>query len=528
MLAKKAGFLLLAALLLLTGCSGEASLVRDAVVKSVETPNYEYQGTLKLTGNLDELLKLSGEEVDDNVKALLAALEAGLTFTGSQYDIDQAKMTFSANDDKILRDNGLWTGDQPATLELLMDVEKTYVGTPIDDKYILIDPASTDDSGVDPEKARAFQEKVMSLTLDFMKKYVSKYGYKLSDVENLGEETVTLPNGEKVKATHIAISLDAKELINLLLYTAKDATTNKDVRDFAVDFMMLMATFAAEQQEALGPEAEPFPAPDRAEIEQTVDQGLAELKEAIADLEETYTVDEIVELAKQNGLESITLNLDYYIDKDKLPVRSTSNIKLTVKDPEGELKVPVTVALEADSYAWNFGKTKAITFPGEDQVVTIEQLMSDKDAINAFNQEGFLYHFLKEMTKETGTIIFDLNEKSATLNGEEVDNISPYLDAKTGTTMVPFRFIGEAMGAEISFDDKTKTGIFAKDGKRIELVNGSAKAKVDGKEVSLPLPATIKNGSFYVPLRFVSEQMGAEVIWLDELKQAIIEYEIAG
>ncbi|UFJ39347.1 copper amine oxidase N-terminal domain-containing protein [Brevibacillus humidisoli] len=520
MFLKKGIILLLSAMLLLAGCAGEASLVRDAVVQSVENPNYDYQGTLKLTGNIDELLELSGEEVDEEAQAVLDAIEAGLTIRGSQLDLNRAKLVLEANDDSLLREKGLWTGDDKAALELLLDTNTTYLKSPIDEKYIAIDPNEMDQSGIDPEEAKAFQEKVNELMIDFLKKYVAEYGFELSDAENLGTETVTLPNGDEVEATHVSITLDTKELINLFLYTAKDATTNPEVRSFAIDLMTAISEFA----EANGEEM-PFPAEDRkAHIEEMVDEGLAQLKTMVDTLEQTYTVDEMVEMAQEEGLKSLEVELDYYINDDKLPVRTTSTIEVSFEDPSGELSVPVKLGLESDSYIWNYGEATSFTYPDEEDTISIEQLTEEKE-VEGLNKDGFLYAIVQEMNKETGMIVFDLNENSTTLNGEAHADVKPYQDPKTGTTMVPFRFIGEAMGADISFDAETKAAIFEKDDVRIVLTNGSSTAEVNGETVTLPQPSVIKDGSLYVPLRFVSEQLGAEVIWIDEVKQVLIQYE---
>lgn len=513
---KKGAALFLAAMLLLAGCSGEASLVRDAVVASLDNPNYDYQGTLKVTGNFEELLSLSGEGADGRVKAVLDALEAGVTFSGSQLDLNRAKVVLELNDDRVLREHGLWSGDDKAALEVLVDTNTTYLKSPLDEKYIAIDAAALDPSEVDPKAVQAFQQKLNDLTFDFLKSYFAEYGFELSQVENHGKQTVTLPNDEEVEATHISITLDTKELINLLLYTAKDAASNEEVRSFAIDFLTAVKEFA----EANGEEFE-LPAED---IEQTVDEALSSLQAAIDTFEQTYTVDELVEMAKEAGLTSLELKLDYYIDEDKLPVRSITELDLSFEDPSGELAVPISLGLESDTYAWNFGEASEFSFPAADETITLEQL-AEQGEVDGLHKDGFLYAIVQELNKETGMIVFDLNEQTATLDGELQANVKPYQDPKTGATMVPFRFIGEAMGAEIGFDSDNKTATFEKGDVHIVLTNGGSTAEVNGEAVKLAQPAVIKDGSFYVPLRFVSEQLGAEVTWIDEVKQALVEYE---
>ncbi len=399
---KKGSLLLLAVLLLLTGCAGQASLVRDSMVASIEKPNFDFAGSFKLVGDFDKvesLVKSSGQSEAEtkNALALMKTLQAGLKIEGSEFDAKHAKMTFSMNDDKILRDNNLWTGDKKAALELLLDQNSFYVTTPLDKKYLLVDPNAEQLGGtLSPEKVKEFQEKVNKLTLDFMKGYIAKYGYTLSQAKNLGEETVKLPNGDSVKATHVSIKMDLKELINMFFYTAKDATTNAEVRTFAIDLMTLFSKF---QQDAAKVEKPQTEAELRAQATVMVDMGISSTKKWLEETQKTYTVDKIVEMAKAEGLEGINMTLDYYIDSNKMPVSQKVNMSVTFDPKDEKVKGPLTLGFESESFSWNFGKVNAITYPKADQVVTIEQLKKDSKAVNAFNEKGFLHAIIKEVQK---------------------------------------------------------------------------------------------------------------------------------
>lgn len=82
------------------------------------------------------------------------------------------------------------------------------------------------------------------------------------------------------------------------------------------------------------------------------------------------------------------------------------------------------------------------------------------------------------------------------------------------TTFVPFRALFERLGLTVGYDDATKTvtgsgvGIGA-----IALRVGSPAATVDGETRILQTPPIIVDGRTFVPLRFVSENAGALVLW---------------
>ncbi|KXG44522.1 stalk domain-containing protein [Tepidibacillus decaturensis] len=96
----------------------------------------------------------------------------------------------------------------------------------------------------------------------------------------------------------------------------------------------------------------------------------------------------------------------------------------------------------------------------------------------------------------------------------------PVID--NGSTLVPMRGIFESLGATIIWDGNTKTVIGQKEDTTIILVVGNDFALVNGKSVKLEQKAKIINKSTMVPLRFVSEALGAKVTWDGNTKTVII------
>src|SRR5665648_213448 len=95
-------------------------------------------------------------------------------------------------------------------------------------------------------------------------------------------------------------------------------------------------------------------------------------------------------------------------------------------------------------------------------------------------------------------------------------------------TLIPARAFFEAMGATVDWDAENRIVTVQNDGSTVELVIDSPVAKVEGKAKILEVPAMIivhdedGNGSTMVPLRFVSEGLGAEVSWIEATRTANI------
>ncbi|WP_058300273.1 stalk domain-containing protein [Gorillibacterium timonense] len=93
-----------------------------------------------------------------------------------------------------------------------------------------------------------------------------------------------------------------------------------------------------------------------------------------------------------------------------------------------------------------------------------------------------------------------------------------------GSVMVPLRSVFQSLEANVTYDSKTRTIKSNKGEISVSLQVGSKIAKVNGKEVTLSQPATSINNSTYVPIRFVSEALGAEVKWDSKNNIVFITY----
>jgi len=89
----------------------------------------------------------------------------------------------------------------------------------------------------------------------------------------------------------------------------------------------------------------------------------------------------------------------------------------------------------------------------------------------------------------------------------------PFIDTKASRTYVPLRFVSEALGAVVDWDDSKQTAIVVRGGKKIEMRIGTNIVLVDGKTATIDAPAMLVNSRTVVPLRFVSEVLGAAVEW---------------
>ncbi|QUH30244.1 copper amine oxidase N-terminal domain-containing protein [Vallitalea guaymasensis] len=103
---------------------------------------------------------------------------------------------------------------------------------------------------------------------------------------------------------------------------------------------------------------------------------------------------------------------------------------------------------------------------------------------------------------------------TVTVQGETVDfpDAQPFIDANN-RTLVPIRFISEALGGQVSWDGDLQQATITYDNKVIKLVINNKEITVDDKVQVMDTLAILKDSRTYVPVRFVSEAMGANVEW---------------
>lgn len=103
------------------------------------------------------------------------------------------------------------------------------------------------------------------------------------------------------------------------------------------------------------------------------------------------------------------------------------------------------------------------------------------------------------------------------VNGQLVinpyDDVEPYVVRGTGRTLVPIRYVTEAIGGSVTWEHQTKTVSLSWNGRETIMSIGHQRAKVNGIQVTLDQPPLIWKNRTFVPIRMVAEAFGANVEW---------------
>ncbi len=110
------------------------------------------------------------------------------------------------------------------------------------------------------------------------------------------------------------------------------------------------------------------------------------------------------------------------------------------------------------------------------------------------------------------------------VNGNRVNfpDAEPFID-DNGRTQVPVRFVSEALGAEVSWEGSTKTVTISQGDKEIKIVIGKKDYTINGEKNLMDTEALLKEDRTFVPVRFVSEGLGARVEWDPAVRTVYID-----
>jgi hypothetical protein len=90
--------------------------------------------------------------------------------------------------------------------------------------------------------------------------------------------------------------------------------------------------------------------------------------------------------------------------------------------------------------------------------------------------------------------------------------------------LVPLRSMFEQMGATVSYNPASKTADISKAGSDVKVTVGKPQVIVNGESRPLDVPPEIYKGAVVVPIRVISEGMGAYVQWVPEQKVVVVRY----
>ena len=123
--------------------------------------------------------------------------------------------------------------------------------------------------------------------------------------------------------------------------------------------------------------------------------------------------------------------------------------------------------------------------------------------------------------KENNEIILTIGSRKISVFGREIQNdVAPKI--VNDRTMLPIRIVAESLGGTVTWNGELQRVTIQQGADVILITIGADTAYVNGTAVKLDAAAFVENGRTYLPLRFISETLGAQVVWNEAEKTVTI------
>ena len=126
-----------------------------------------------------------------------------------------------------------------------------------------------------------------------------------------------------------------------------------------------------------------------------------------------------------------------------------------------------------------------------------------------------------EVSLDGKSIVLTVGSGVASVCGTEVELDQPPTIVD-GRTMLPFRFVAENLGAEVFWNADSRQVTAVSGGVTVVLTVGSQTALVNGEPRPINVPPSIINGRTMVPLRFLADAFGWDLVWDNVKRQVVI------
>ena len=497
--------------------------------------NDEVNATVTITyGDLEYTLKVDAAEND--LDSITTTKEGGYVLAGKDNNYDQASKFFStAVQFEITDKNGaVVEGNLPAT-EIAGDAKDTN-----HNKYIKVTKPSN--STLKPEALElAWDDEEEVYTLEYVGTNPKK-----DLVEGEYTVTVALLNGDSAKATfNVAKFGDVKDLA-IKTYRGNTDIGGAVATDDEIALGDILGVFVKYVDEngieinainedlkvgaegkAINKKVPPYDAQCAAayvlKADSTVNESLigttikvtafdskekklATKELTVVDAYKTYSLSFDKNEGKVNTDNNVKVSV---VDKNDKVADEVNGVVYAYVDSQSNKDAKVTVATDKNAAKGKFNITVYANQP------TTADIVVGVRTSDAKIYAGTLTYTFGEESIPAGTsVVMTLGSTEMIVNNQLVDMKDAAPFAQDNRTFVPFRALGEALGAKVDYDQDAKTVTYKLGSSEIVMTLGSKDYTVNGVKKTMDVAPFAKDNRTYVPVRFVGEGLGFTVTGL--------------
>lgn len=473
----------LIALLIISGCTAVGGLdIQKAIQANLKTTSSESKQSIKFE------LEPASDKLTKEDKDMIALINS------TELHIDSAKVQ-SAKEMSIKGD--ISYSGKKLPFQLSMDEKGMAIQLEGAKKPFYMSLQNSNTANLDFKK---YEEQVQALSAKFYEVILKHTpNPKNISVKSVQENI----NGQSTNLTQLHVELNGEEVVSLikpfLTSIVKDEAGLKELIGVFYDFLGSMEDGAGVAIPNLG-NKETAVAMAYGMIQPALTKFLANYDEQMATV-----FKQIPQLNTVLGKDTV-LKADVYFD-NSLKIRK-QHVELKVMLPAGDYVPVKSFKVTSDTEVWNVGsdvKAEKVDLSGGavEYSYDLGTNLTPGTVLRNFEPNSDIYNLLKnqlEITKQTFM----------------VDSESDYYNIikKQGTIFIALREVTNPLDAEVKWTKGSNVITIIDDitQKEIVLTVGSKEALVGGETVQLAGPVFVhKDGSTYVPLRFLAEALGGSL-----------------
>lgn len=497
-----------------TGCSSDEIALFEASLKMQTANSMETKTDINLS------LEVTGlsEESRQLMEVFLSALKDIKITVNQKVNQNDARTVAQAQVDMTIEASGLkanaglwidsdFSGEKPVLKQIIKPPSIIGMFVPPQagiKEYIIYDlgEAMNTSGAGDYSSIVEFQQKQQLQLVEFVRKYIQQFNPGFTVAERKESRTVS---GRPV--TVYEARFDDASFKAFIRYAINNFLQNEDALSFLKESMLSSAYIS---QSAASQAGKPAPDPEKTveDFMNSIPQFLEQANKLLDALESVqilgdkgilveYFVDDEGYVVGESGTADIVIDINALAEFfAKLVPPKEGTPAASPLTPEGIWRIGVNYNTEV----YNINKDVEIEFPE----LTSENSVNYTDLMKSL-----------QPAPEPGDSV------RVVVNGRLLTFDVPPMVSE-GRILVPVRGVFEALGAEVSWDGNTQTVTGVKGNKTVILKLNSRDALVNGSPCTLDVPATAVDGRVLVPVRFVSESLGAKVEWDQATRTAII------
>ena len=173
--------------------------------------------------------------------------------------------------------------------------------------------------------------------------------------------------------------------------------------------------------------------------------------------------------------------------------------------------------------AYNFGEPTLDKIVAEKGEEWLDERKNAKDYVenweyDSYGDAEYIEHVMRYYHND-----IDYIGAKVRVNGVLIDFKDQFPIIEDGRTLIPVRAVSEILGAEVEWNGAWYQAEIEMNGKEIILPLYSDIAYIDGAEYLLDVPAKIVNDRTMVPLRFIAEALDVQIDWNGDTRTVLIE-----